>query len=65
MFYYENKNGEIVGRLYEAGSSWIAELGRLSENSVAPFVALRSLRFKTHRDAERYLKSFGLTSAAS
>jgi len=63
MFYYENSRGEIVGRLYEAGAGWVAEIGRISQSAVSPFVAESSARFKTHRQAERHLKERGLVSA--
>ena len=65
MFYYENSRGEIIGRLYEAGAGWVAELGRICESAVSPFVASSSARFKTHKQAEQHLKAAGCVMAAA
>ena len=55
MTYYENKNGEITGRLYEAGIGWAAEIGRRAEKTSFGFIATRGIKCKTHRQAEKFL----------
>ncbi len=65
MIYYENSKGEIVGRLYETGSGWAAELGRQAEKVNFGFIAIKGMRCKTHAQAEKYLYENGCVCAAT
>lgn len=58
MIWYENKTGDITGRMYEAGANWGAEVGRQGKFG---FVAVRSKRCRTSREAEHFLLENGCT----
>lgn len=64
MQYYENAKGEIIGRLYEAGSGFAAEIGRRATKSSFGFIATKGVKCKTAAQAEKYLRMNGCVMAA-
>lgn len=64
MAYYENKKGEVIGRLYEVSGGFVAEIGWLGLESFVPFFATKSAKHKTRRQAEQYLYDNGCVSIA-
>lgn len=65
MTYYEDKDGQVIGRLYEAGSGWAAEIGRRAEKNCFGFIAVKGVKFKTFRQAESYLLSNGCVAVTA
>ena len=65
MIYYEDKDGQIIGRLYKAGSGWAAEIGRRAEKNSFGFIAVKGIKCKTFRQAESYLLSNGCVAVAA
>lgn len=61
MIWYEDKRGRIAGRMYEAGASWGAEVGRQGKFG---FVTVRSKRCRTYNEAERFLLENGCVCSA-
>ena len=59
MTYYEDKSGQVIGRLYEVGNGWAAEIGRRAEKRSFGFIAVKGIKCKTFRQAEGYLFSNG------
>ena len=65
MTYYEDKDGQVIGRLYEAGNGWAAEIGRRAEKNCFGFIAVKGVKCKTFRQAESYLLSNGCVAVTS
>lgn len=65
MIYYEDGKGRVNGRLYEAGSGWVAEVGSYHRKAkFCNFFANKSARFKTFHQAENYLFKNGCVMTA-
>lgn len=65
VIYYEDGKGRVTGRLYEAGSGWVAEVGAYNPKSkFCKFFATKSVRFKKFRQAEQYLYANGCAMTA-
>ena len=63
MEYYVNKRGKVIGRLYECGSGFAAEIGRYSTKAkFCRFFANKSAKFKTYHQAENFLFKNGCVS---
>ena len=64
MEYYVDRDGQVIGRLYQCGKSWAAEVGRQSELVMSGFVATKGIKTDSHRAAEKFLLENGCVSVA-
>ena len=64
MEYYVDRDGQVIGRLYQCGKQWAAEIGRQCHLVMSGFVATKGIKSQNRKAAERFLFENGCVGTA-